>query len=254
MNDYILECCVDSVESAIEAQKGGADRLELCGNLIIGGTTPDINLFLAVREKVAIKMHVLVRPRFGDFCYTGEEFSIMKKDIELFRKNGADGIVIGVLNEDGSLNTGRMKELISAAGDMNVTLHRAFDVCSDPFKALQDAKSLGINTILTSGQKNSCFDGKELLRQLVEKAGGDIDIMVGGGVRDTVIEELAVITKAKSFHMSGSVKLDSPMVYRKEGVSMGLPVLSEYTIMRTDKNEIAKVKNFLSSYYAQLKK
>lgn len=245
MEDYILECCVDSVESAIEAQKGGADRLELCGNLIIGGTTPDINLFLAVREKVSLKIHVLIRPRFGDFCYTDEEFNIMIKDVEMFIKSGADGVVIGALTEEGSLNTGRMKELVLAAGDRSVTLHRAFDVCRDPFQTLQDAKNLGIQTILTSGQKNNCLDGKELIRQLVDKAAGEIDIMVGGGVRDTIVEELVRVTKAKSYHMSGSVKLDSSMTWRKEGVSMGLPLMSEFTIIRTDENEISKVKKLL---------
>lgn len=248
MKDYILECCVDSVESAIEAQKGGAERLELCGDLIVGGTTPGINLFLSVREKVKIKIHVLIRPRFGDFYYTDEEFQIMKKDIELFRNSGADGVVIGVLNKDGSLDTGRMQELISAAGDMSITLHRAFDVCREPFQTLEDAKKLGVHTILSSGQKNSCFDGRELLSQLVEKAADDIDIMVGGGVRSTIIEELVKVTKAKSYHMSGSVKLDSEMVYRKENVNMGLPMISEFTIIRTDANEIAKVTKFLSSY------
>ncbi len=248
IKDYILECCVDSVESAIAAGVGGANRLELCGNLIIGGTTPDINLFLAIREKVPLKIHVLIRPRFGDFCYTDEEFSIMKKDIEMFKEHGADGVVIGALNQDGSLNIGEMKELVSAAGDMSVTLHRAFDVCRDPFKTLQEAKNLGIQTILTSGQKNNCFDGKELIKQLVEKADGKLDILVGSGVKDTIIKEMAAVTKAKSFHMSGKVELDSAMTYRKEDVSMGLPLMSEYTIFRTDANEIAKVKNALCSY------
>jgi copper homeostasis protein len=245
MEDYILECCVDSVESALAAEKGGANRLELCGNLIIGGTTPDINLFLAVREKVNIKIHVLIRPRFGDFCYTNEEFNIIKRDIEMFKNHGADGVVIGILNEDGSLNIDQMKELISAAGDMSITLHRAFDVCRDPFEALEDSKKLGIHTILTSGQKDNCFDGKELIRQLIEKSVGAVDILVGGGVEDSIIKELVEVTKARSFHMSGKIELDSAMIYRKEGVNMGLPLMSEYKILRTDAAKIQKVKNFL---------
>ena len=158
MINYVLECCVDSVESAVAAQAGGANRLELCANLVIGGTTPDINLYLAVREKVSIKINVLIRPRFGDFCYTGEEFGIIKKDVEMFRKYGADGVVIGVLREDGSLDMARMKELMDAAGDMSVTLHRAFDVSRDPFQTLKDAEDLHIGTILTSGQKNTCYE------------------------------------------------------------------------------------------------
>lgn len=245
MKDYILECCVDSVESALAAEKGGANRLELCGNLIIGGTTPDINLFLAVREKVNIKIHVLIRPRFGDFCYTNEEFNIIKRDIEMFKNHGADGVVIGILNEDGSLNIDQMKELISAAGDMSITLHRAFDVCRDPFEALEDSKKLGIHTILTSGQKDNCFDGKELIRQLIKRSGGTVDILVGGGVEDSIIKELVETTKARSFHMSGKVELDSAMIYRKEGVNMGLPLMCEYKILRTDAAKIQKVKDFL---------
>ena len=248
MKSFILECCVDSVESAIAAQKGGADRLELCSNLIIGGTTPGINLFLAVREKVCLKVHVLIRPRFGDFCYTDEEFSIMLKDVEMFRKNGADGVVIGMLNKDGSLDAARMEKLISAAGDMSITLHRAFDVCRDPFRTMEEAMDLGISTILTSGQKNRCYDGKELIRELVEKAGNRIDIMVGGGVKGTIIRELVDITRARSFHMSGKIEIDSAMVYRKKDVSMGLPMLSEYTIFRTDEKEVAKVRGILCSY------
>lgn len=245
MKDYILECCVDSVESAVAAQAGGANRLELCANLIIGGTTPDINLFLAVREKVSIKINVLIRPRFGDFCYTDEEFGIIKKDVEMFRKYGADGVVIGVLREDGSLDVARMKELMDAAGDMNVTLHRAFDVSRDPFQTLKDAENLHIGTILTSGQKNTCYEGRELLGQLVEKTAGKVDILVGSGVNSAQITELAAVTKAKSFHLSGKVNVESAMIYRKADVSMGLPLMSEYTIFRTDAGEIAKVRDIL---------
>ena len=245
MKDYILECCVDSVESAVAAQAGGANRLELCANLVIGGTTPDINLFLAVREKVSIKINVLIRPRFGDFCYTGEEFGIIKKDVEMFGKYGADGVVIGVLREDGSLDTARMKELTDAAGDMSVTLHRAFDVSRDPFQTLKDAEDLHIGTILTSGQKNTCYEGRELLGQLVEKTAGKVDILVGSGVNSAQIAELAAVTKTKSFHLSGKVNVESAMTYRKEDVSMGLPLMSEYTIFRTDADEIAKVRDIL---------
>ncbi|WP_312691906.1 copper homeostasis protein CutC [Caproiciproducens sp.] len=245
MKDYILECCVDSVESAVAAQAGGANRLELCANLVIGGTTPDINLFLAVREKVSIKINVLIRPRFGDFCYTGEEFGIIKKDVEMFRKYGADGVVIGVLREDGSLDIARMKELMDAAGNMSVTLHRAFDVSCDPFQTLKDAEDLHIGTILTSGQKNTCYECRELLGQLVEKTAGKVDILVGSGVNSAQIAELAAVTKAKSFHLSGKVNVESVMTYRKEDVSMGLPLMSEYTIFRTDAGEIAKVRDIL---------
>lgn len=246
MKKYLLECCVDSVESAVAAQAGGADRLELCGNLIIGGTTPDIHLFLAVKKKVSIPVNVLIRPRFGDFCYTDEEFNIIQKDVEMFRENEADGIVIGVLQPDGNLDLERMGILMDAAGDRPVTLHRAFDVCRDPFQTLRAAEKLGVRTILTSGQKNSSYEGRELLASLVKEADGKIDILVGGGVGAENVEALAKETGARSFHMSGKATLDSAMTYRKQGVSMGLPVMSEYAIFRTDERKVAAVRNILN--------
>ena len=128
VKEYILEACVDSVESAMAAVEGGADRLELCGNLIIGGTTPGPWLFDEIRKRSDIRIHALIRPRFGDFCYTDAEFSMIKHAVEDFRKMGAEGVVFGVLKPDGTLNMEQMKELMEAAGDMSVTLHRAFDV------------------------------------------------------------------------------------------------------------------------------
>jgi copper homeostasis protein len=249
MKKYILETCVDSVESAIAAERGGADRLELCGNLIIGGTTPSPLLFRRVREQCSIKIHVLIRPRFGDFCYTDQEFQIIKGEVEQFRELGADGVVIGILRPDGTLNMERMKELMEAAGDMSVTLHRAFDVCLDPYETLEQAKALGIRTILTSGQANSCLEGKEVLAKLIRQAAGDIDIMVGSGVDAGAIEKLAPEVMAKAYHMSGKVTLDSSMTYRKEGVSMGLPSLSEFEIWRTDQKRIEEAVKALDEIY-----
>ena len=162
MKEYILEACVDSVESAMAAVEGGADRLELCGNLIIGGTTPGPWLFDEIRKRSDIRIHALIRPRFGDFCYTDAEFSMIKHAVEDFRKMGAEGVVFGVLKPDGTLNMEQMKELMEAAGDMSVTLHRAFDVCVDPIETMEQAISLGINTILTSGQRNVCLQGADL--------------------------------------------------------------------------------------------
>ncbi|NMB43733.1 MAG: copper homeostasis protein CutC, partial [Clostridiales bacterium] len=201
MKDYILEVCVDSVESAINATEGGANRLELCGNLIIGGTSPSPCLYKEVRKRVSNVINVLIRPRFGDFCYSDYEFEIMIKEVEMFRDLGADGVVIGILKPDGSLDIDRMKELVSAAGDMNVTLHRAFDVCKDPFEALESVAELGIDTILTSGQEKNAYEGRNLLKDLVARSSGKVDILLGGGVSADVIKELRPFTKAKSFHM-----------------------------------------------------
>ncbi len=156
MKNFILECCVDSAESALAAKKGGADRLELCSALVIGGLSPSIALFQKIRELMDIRIHVLLRPRFGDFCYTENEHDIIRNEIRMFREAGAQGVVIGSLKPDGSLDMHQMRELITEAKGMSVTLHRAFDMCRDPFETLEQAKELGINTILTSGQKNSC--------------------------------------------------------------------------------------------------
>lgn len=172
MQSFILEICVDSVESAVAAERGGATRLELCQNLMIGGTTPGIKLFEAVREEIHIPIHILIRPRFGDFCYTDYEWRIMKEEIRMFRDRGADGIVIGMLKPDGILDRDRMEALLEERGGMSVTLHRAFDVCKEPMETLAVAKTMGIQTILTSGQKNTCMEGTKLLAALQQESQG----------------------------------------------------------------------------------
>ena len=238
MKNYILECCVDSVESAINAKSGGASRIELCSNLIIGGTTPDLALVREIRRHTDIRIHALIRPRFGDFFYSKYEMEIMKNQIRSLKEAGVEGVVIGVLDEEGNLNKDAMKELIAEAEGLSITLHRAFDMCRDPYQALEDAIELGIHTILTSGQKQSAWEGRDLLADLIEKANGRIDIMAGAGINASAIERLAPITKGTSYHMSGKITLDSQMKYRKEDVSMGLPSLSEYEIWQTSEDAV----------------
>lgn len=241
-----LECCVDCVESAIEAQKGGADRLELCANLLIGGTTPELPLLWAVKEQVDIPVNVLLRPRFGDFCYTPFEFQCLKENVKLFRQAGADGIVAGVLQPDGALDAERMQQLLEAAGPLPVTLHRAFDVCRDPWQALEQCKQWGVSTILTSGQKNSAMEGSTLLAQLVKQA-GKVEIMVGSGVSSKNIAQLDTQINANWYHASCKTVVQSPMVFRREEVPMGLPVCSEYDLWRTSSQEAAKIKEILQT-------
>lgn len=247
MKNYILECCVDSVESAINAKSGGASRIELCSNLIIGGTTPDLALVREIRKHTDIRMHALIRPRFGDFSYSEYEMEIMKSQIRALKEEGVEGVVIGVLDEDGNLNLSAMKELIAEAEGMSITLHRAYDMCRDPFQALEEAIALGINTILTSGQKQSAWEGRELLAELIEKASGRIDIMAGAGINASAIEKLVPATKGTSYHMSGKITLDSPMKYRKSDVSMGLPSLSEYEIWQTSEDAVRAAVNVLEA-------
>ena len=243
---YILECCVDSVESALQAEKGGADRLELCSNLIIGGTTPTLALFRQIREHTNIRIHVLVRPRFGDFLYTKQELHIIAKEIDMFRKAGAEGIVIGCLTPDGSLDCEAMHFLIDYAGQMTVTLHRDFDMSKDPFQTLELAKELGIHTILTSGCQASCLDGIDLLRQLDEKSNGEITLMAGAGIQESSVRILRKKTNLTAFHMSGKSVKNSKMQFRNPNVFMGLPGMSEYEIWETDSNAVLAVRKLLS--------
>lgn len=242
---YVLEACVDSVESAMEAVKGGANRLELCGDLIIGGTTPNINLFKLIKEKTDVKINVLIRPRYGDFCYTQDEFEIIKRDIKMFKEAGANGVVIGILKPDGALDLERMKELMALTEGMHVTLHRAFDVCKNPFETLEEAKNLGVKSILTSGQKNKCTEGIELLKELVEKSEDKIEILIGSGINSKNVQQVVSYTKSLAVHTSGKINVESHMKYRKEDISMGFPILSEYVILRTDSEEILRIREIL---------
>lgn len=243
---YLLECCVDSVESAIAAERGGADRLELCSNLVIGGTTPTLALFKEVRKVVNIPIHILIRPRFGDFLYTDYEANIINNEICSFNEAGANGVVIGSLNGDGSLNTEHMKRFIDSSKDMSITLHRAFDMCNNPFKVLEQSIELGIDTILTSGQAPNCVEGIDTLNQLLKKSDNRISILAGSGITPSAVEILLKETSLTEFHMSGKTIISSKMQYRNPKVSMGIPGISEYEILRTDENAIRTVHSMLT--------
>lgn len=247
MAKFVLEACVDSVESAIAASKGGADRLELCSNLIIGGTTPGLCLYKEVKKHTSIPVHILLRPRFGDFCYSEAEISIMKQEICAFKEAGADGMVLGVLKPDGTLNMEVMRELIACGDGMHITLHRAFDMCREPFEALEQAVELGVKTILTSGQQDSAVAGAELLGELVKRADGRLQIQAGAGIRAEVISPLFEKTGVQAYHMSGKITIESAMQYRNTQVFMGLPGISEYEIWRTDEARIREAANILKS-------
>ena len=248
MGEYLLEVCVDSVESAVEAEKGGADRLELCANLVIGGTTPEPALFEKVRELTKLKVHVLIRPRYGDFLYTEHEFEIILRSVELYRRMGAEGVVVGCLLPDGSLDTERMKRLRQTAGSMDMTLHRAFDMCRDAYEALEQAKGLGINTILTSGQRETCLEGKDLIAGLVRESQGAVEIMAGGSVDADIVGRMISATCARCYHMSGKTILSSAMAFRRAEVSMGVPGLGEYQLYRTDMDKVRAAKRMLETY------
>ena len=246
MSSYLLECCVDSVESALLAVEGGADRLELCSGLVIGGLTPSPSVYERIRTQSDIPIHVLIRPRFGDFLYSAEERRTILEDIRRFRSLGAEGIVIGCLTPEGRLDPEAMEPLMEAACGMSVTLHRAFDMCRDPFEALEQARSLGIRTILTSGQAASCLEGISLLNRLQQNAGPDLHILAGAGVDANSVRILLSKTCLTRFHMSGKRILKSGMRYRNPQVSMGLKGMSEYEIWQTDPEAVRAVRRLLS--------
>ena len=248
MKDYILEVCVHSVESALAAKAGGATRLELCANLVIGGTTPGYALFDEVKRETGLPIRTLIRPRFGDFLYTDYEYEQMMYAIRHFSKEGADGVVIGSLNTDGMLNEAQMRGMIEAAEGCGITLHRAFDVCADPIVTMKKAKLLGVDTILTSGQEADAYAGRELLYELVKLGEKEsVTVMVGAGVHSGNIVQLAKDTEAHAFHMSGKKVLQSGMRYRNERVHMGIEGMSEFEIYRTDAEEIRKATEQLHS-------
>ena len=240
----ILEVCVDSVESAVNAAAGGADRLELCGDLIVGGVTPPMELYRMIREKVEIPVHVLMRPRFGDFLYNEDELELMLRQTKAFSEAGADAVVMGCLTRDGRLDWEKMGRLMDVAGSMKLHLHRAFDMCCDLSQALDEAKVYGIDTILTSGGCASAEEGAEVLRGLQANA-GKVTIMAGAGIGAGVIRELHERTGITVFHMSGKKDVESGMCYRNPKVNMGLPQLSEYQRIVTDTEKVREAKNVL---------
>ena len=243
--EHLLEICVDSLDSALAAQAGGADRLELCGNLIIGGTSPSIALVRQVMEQVHIPVNVLLRPRFGDFCFTPSEQEATLWEIEQCGALGVNGVVLGALLPNGALDREFLARCVAAAGGLHRTLHRAFDVCRDPFEALEDAVELGFDTILTSGQQAKAEQGIPLLTQLVQRADGRVNILAGSGVNSGNMEKLAA-AGVRQFHFSAKKAVESPMAFRRQGVPMGLPVADEYLREYTDAALVRQAKELLA--------
>lgn len=216
-----IEACVNSVESAIEAEAGGAYRVELCDNLFDGGTTPSFGAIEAARKELDIELNVIIRPRGGDFLYSDLELDIMKADVEAARTAGADGVVFGILQSDGAVNVEQSRELAALARPMSTTFHRAFDMCADPFAALEELIALGIDRILTSGQRPSAIEGAALIAKLVDAASGRIIVMPGVGIDETNITQLIGLTDAREFHVLAERPVESEMDFRNPHVFMG---------------------------------
>lgn len=217
----ILEITVNSVTSALLAQEGGADRIELCDNFHEGGTTPGAGSISKARECIHIGLFVMIRPRGGDFHYSDLELEIMKKDIQLARDLGADGVVFGLLNADGTIDRIHTAELVTVSHPMQVTFHRAFDLTPDPFTALEEIIETGADRVLTSGQAPSAMEGARVIASLLKQAGDRIMIMPGAGINESNILELYRLTQAQEFHASLRTKRYSGMSFQREGVFMG---------------------------------
>lgn len=241
----ILEVTVDSLASARAAIAGGADRLELCSALAVGGLTPFGELLRQIRAESNIPIRCLIRPRAGDFLYTREETLLMAEQIENLRKLGADGFVIGCLTAEGDLDAAVMGPQLQAAAGTGLSLHRCIDVSRDPCQTFLEAGTMGIDTVLTSGAAGTCLDGMETIGKFLDlrDSHNGPEVLVGCGVSPEVIKIFrARFPQLRAFHMSGKVEVESGMRFRREGVPMGLPGLDEWHIPQTDTQKIQRAR------------
>ncbi|MFA9436904.1 MAG: copper homeostasis protein CutC [Candidatus Bathyarchaeota archaeon] len=239
----VLEVCCGSYASALAAQEGGAHRVELCNNLYEGGTTPSHGTLSLAREKLTIKINVLVRPRGSDFVYSDDEMEIIRRDVIMCKELGIDGVVIGFLTPRGEIDVDKTTEIVRLARPMSVTFHRAFDMCKDPYWALEELIHVGIDRVLTSGQKNMAPEGIDLIAELVKKAGDRVIIMPGAGLEPENIAGFHAKVGAKEYHSTLWDKVESKMKYRQKAVFMGgLAEIPEFSWMQTS---VVKVKQFI---------
>ena len=238
--NFKLEVIAFNIESCELAQKNGAHRIELCDNPGEGGTTPSIGMIKAARKKVDIELFPIIRPRGGDFLYSDDEFEIIKEDILQCKKIGCDGVVIGLLNADGTIDKTRTSQLVNLAYPMSVTFHRAFDRANDPFKAMEDIIECGCERILTSGQQPTASEGFELIASLIKQADERIIIMPGSGLRSDNIISIAKQSGAVEFHSSARTTIDSKMSFNN-------PTMKEQlkTVV-LDAMEVSKMATLLS--------
>lgn len=242
-----LEICAYSLESALAAQESGASRVELCGAMYDGGTTPSAGMILMARELLEIELYVMIRPRGGDFCYSELEYKQMREDLLFAKSCGADGVVLGLLKTDGRVDVVRTRELVQLAAPMKVTFHRAFDMTKGYKEALEEVIETGCHRILTSGQRNTAMEGLHVIADLVKQAAGRIQLMAGSGVGAGNALVIAG-TGVGALHMSGKSARDSCMAYRNADVFMGgVPGIPEYEIVYSDKKKIREVVELISS-------
>jgi copper homeostasis protein len=243
---FQLEICCFNYESCLIAERAGAQRVELCTDPADGGTTPAFGTIKQVKEKTSIPVYPIIRPRGGDFFYNDDEFTMMKSDVLLCRELGCDGVVIGLLNLDGSIDKERSKRLVQLAYPMGVTFHRAFDRAIHPFEALEDVIETGCERILTSGQLPTAMEGIQMLNELVRQANDRIIIMPGSGIRASNIETIAKQTGVEEFHSSARISLPSSMEFVNNN-------MKEYlTSILADEKEIVAMKQVLTAYFSSI--
>ena len=239
-----LEVCCYSLACALEAERAGADRIELCASQPEGGLTPSYGTLMMAREALAIPVHPIVRPRGGDFCYDSYAFSAMKNDVAALRDMGFPGVVIGVLDEEGHVDLARMRQIMALCNGMEVTFHRAFDMCLNPMVALEQLTQLGVARILTSGQQQSAELGLTLLRELVQHTQGP-EIMAGGGIRLTNLHKFVDIG-IREVHSSAGGHVPSPVRHRKAGVTLCTDLeFDEFSRYCVDADVVATMKSAL---------
>ncbi|XP_072335793.1 copper homeostasis protein cutC homolog isoform X2 [Scyliorhinus torazame] len=235
MTNIRMEVCVDSVESAVNAERGGASRIELCSGLMEGGITPSSGLLQVVKQYVRIPVFAMIRPRGGDFLYSDSEIEVMKADIKMAKANGADGTVFGVLTTDGRVNTEVCMDLIAESRPLSVTFHRAFDMVHDPTTVLECLISMGFERVLTSGCDSTALEGLPIIKRLVEQAKQRIIVVPGGGITERNVQRILEGSGAQEFHCSARSSRDSSMKFRNSSVSMGVSLSApEYSVKVAD--------------------
>jgi copper homeostasis protein len=243
----LLEICVDSVESAVASERGGADRVELCAGLPEGGTTPSAGMIAGVRKKIGIGLQVMIRPRGGDFCYNADEFSIMQRDILIAKQLGASGVVFGILNTDGHVDKDRMRQLLDIARPLQVTCHRAFDMARDMEQALDDLMEVGADRVLTSGGKKSAVDAMPTLKHLVQQAHGQISVMACGELSIANVKAVISYSNVTEVHAGLGTSVTSAMKFRNQKLEMGSLTNSEYQHVVVTESSVRELRAAIDS-------
>lgn len=242
VSGVLVEVCVDSIDGALEAAYGGANRLELCGELLQGGVTPSAGLIGAVWECVEIPVFVIIRPRPGDFLYTHDERDVMLRDIEFAKSQDVDGVVFGALTAEGEIDVDAMRELVDAAGALDITFHRAFDFVRDQQAALEALIDLGVDRVLTSGGAPSALEGAEMLAKLQAHAGDALTILAGGSVTADNVSELVRRSGVWEVHVRATRTIESGMTHRRREITLARPAPGgDYSRIVTHADEVARV-------------